>query len=164
MCIHAPRRFPITSTSAFSTTSRRSCCCCCCCCRGVHTATPRDLKFPFRYARRWCPRLYSHRRTLAAVPLKRRRLFGIISGVPHHRKHGLRRRSVFHVRQRCTLAALVSSSTTPLAELCGASVAVATRTFAPETRHRILRFPGSRCHRRSDPTMAIQHPSHLYQR
>ena len=44
-------------------------CCCRCCCRRVHTATPYDLKSPFRYARRGCPRLYSHRGASAAAVL-----------------------------------------------------------------------------------------------
>ena len=66
------------------------------------------LRIPLPLRRRECPRLYSLGRALAAVPLRRRRPHGIISGIPHHRKHGLRRRSV-HVRRRCALAALVSS-------------------------------------------------------
>ena len=45
----------------------------------MHTATRFDLKFPFRYAQRGCPRLYSQRGALAALPLKRRRLHSIIS-------------------------------------------------------------------------------------
>ena len=61
--------FPITPTSAFSSTYCSCCCCCRCCCRGVHTATPCDLKSPFRYARRGCLRLYSHRGASAAAVL-----------------------------------------------------------------------------------------------
>ena len=64
------RSFPITPTSAFSSTCSCCCCCCCrCCCRGVHTVTPCDLKSPFRSARRGCSRLYSHRGTSAAAVL-----------------------------------------------------------------------------------------------
>ena len=40
-----------------------------CCCRGVHTATPCDLKSPIHYARRGCPRLNSHRGASAAAVL-----------------------------------------------------------------------------------------------
>ena len=61
----ASPRFPISPTSAFSSTCC-SCCWCRCCCRGVHTATPCDLKSPFRYARRGCPRVYLHHGASAA--------------------------------------------------------------------------------------------------
>ena len=57
--------FSISPTSAFPSTYS----CCCCCCRGVHTATPCDLKSPFRYARQVCPRLLSHRGASAAAVL-----------------------------------------------------------------------------------------------
>ena len=68
MCSHVSPRFPISPPSAFSSTCC-SCYCCRCCCCGVHTVTPCDLKFPFRYARRGCPRLYSHRGASAAAVL-----------------------------------------------------------------------------------------------
>ena len=109
----------------------------------MHTATPCDLKTPFRYIRRGCPRLHSHRGALAAVPLKRRRLHGTISGIPHHRKYGILRRYV-HVRRRCALAALMPSPATSFAELCGAIVAVVARRLASETPPlRNPRVPGS---------------------
>ena len=57
------------TTSVSSSTSCCSCCGRCCCCRGVHTATPCDLKSPIRYARRGCPRLNSHRGASAAAVL-----------------------------------------------------------------------------------------------
>ena len=60
--------FPDFPTSAFSSACC-SWCCCRCCCRGVHTATPCDLKSPFRYARQVCPRLLSHRGASAAAVL-----------------------------------------------------------------------------------------------
>ena len=74
--------FPITPTFAFSST------CCSCCCRGVHTATPCDLKSPFRYARRGCPRLYSHGGASAAAvrPNFRRDTILPVQLRLHHRK------------------------------------------------------------------------------
>ena len=68
MCRHVSPHVLIPSTSAFSLTYCR-CCSCRRCCRGVHTATPCDLKSPFRYARRGCPPLYSHRGASAAAGL-----------------------------------------------------------------------------------------------
>ena len=68
--------FPITPTSAFSSTCCSCCCCCRCCCRGVHTATQCDLKSTFRYAQQGCPRVYSHRGALAAA------VFPASAGIP----------------------------------------------------------------------------------
>ena len=61
-------RFPISPHLLFFYST--SCCsCCCCCCRGVHPATRRDFKSPFRYARWGWPRIYSHRGASAAAVL-----------------------------------------------------------------------------------------------
>ena len=73
MCSHVSPRSPISSTSAFSSTCC-SCCFCRCCSCGIHTATLCDLKSPFCYAQRGCPRSYSDRGTsAAALPLSLRR-------------------------------------------------------------------------------------------
>ena len=66
---HVSPRFPITPTYICFLLDLCCSCCCYCCCRGVHTATPPDLKSPFRHVRRGCPRLYSHRGASAAAVL-----------------------------------------------------------------------------------------------